>query len=112
MALLVKYTPKEPLPRPRKGRITEESRRKMRKAGKIPKPDSQGKAIRANWQRMFIAKHPLRPGEVYLRFRHPRLKHRTIEQVIVIASDAHRVEYSRDGKNWKIAKKVNPHAKD
>ena len=105
----IKFIPREPREVDRTP--DDEARRKMSEALKGKRqPKSQGKAIRENWQRMFIAQHPLKPGEIYLRFRHPRRKYRTIEQVIVIASDAHRVEYSRDGENWKIAKKRNPHA--
>jgi len=99
--------------KPKKGRdtdrgLTEEGRKRLSEAGRKPKPSSQGRAIRANWQRLFIQRNPLREGEVYVRYTN--LRKPTIQEVIVIASDSNQIEYSRDGINWKIAKRRNYHA--
>jgi len=99
--------------KPKKGRETdrgptEKGRKLMSEAGQKPKPPSQGLAIRQNWQRSFIKRNPLREGEVYIRYTN--LRKPTVQEVIVIASDSNRIEYSRDGIEWKTAKKRNYHA--
>ena len=81
----------------------------MLEGSKKPKP-ATGLAKRAFWQRSFMVKNPLKKGEIYIRYTN--LRNPTIQEVIVVASDAHRVEYSRDGVEWKPAKGINYHARN
>ena len=83
---------------------------KIRESTKgVPKPKRQGLAIRAIWQKRFIKQHPLNDGEIYIKYTNLRNPH--MKEVILIGSDAHKIEISRDGENWKTIKKSNYHAK-
>lgn len=56
------------------------------------------------WMRHFIENNPLKEGEVYIRWVNPRTGWRHAAK----ADDSQRVEYSRDGETWKVAKRANP----
>ena len=52
----------------------------------------------------FLTRNPLKEGEAYIRWTNKRTGWRHAAKV----DDSKRVEYSRDGITWKVAKKMNP----
>lgn len=56
------------------------------------------------WMDSFLANNPLKEGEAYIRWTNKRTGWRHAAKV----DDRQRVEYSRDGVNWKVAKRANP----
>lgn len=102
-----KYTVKSPREVDRKT-YSEDARRRMREGGrKGGKARASVAKLKEWWMKSFIKQNPLKEGEVYIRWTNKKTGWRHAAK----ADDSQRVEYSRDGITWKIAKKVNPHAK-
>lgn len=86
----------------------EDSRARMREGGrKGGSAESSREKLKQWWLESFIKNNPLNEGEAYIRWTNQKTGWRHAAKV----DDSHRVEYSRDGINWKVAKRANPHAK-
>lgn len=84
---------------------SEEGRQRMREGGKKGgSTESRRAKLKEWWMDSFIENNPLKEGEVYIRWVNLRTGWRHAAK----ADDSKRVEYSRDGETWKVAKRANP----